>query len=311
MKNKITSFIRKLTGTESLTERINQLEEHCVYDIGQLKIAPLKQKKRVHSLREVECKVHSQVGDDGIIQWLINNIEIPNQEFLEFGVQNYKESNTRFLLKHDNWRGVVIDGNRKFIDYIKNDALYWKHDLKAIYSFITKKNINDLIQQNFALQDIGLLSIDIDGNDYWIWKEITSIKPRIVICEFNSLWGMVEEVTIPYQESFERSNAHYSHLYFGASLQALKCLGERKGYRFIGTNSSGINAFFVREDLAEGLLAKIDNITASPSRHRESRNESGRLTYLDRDASLQLLKDLPLFDLKSQEKKKVREIFNL
>lgn len=93
-------------------------------------------------------KVYSQWKEDGIIQYLINNIEIKNKTFIEFGVENYTEANTRFLLVNNNWAGLVIDGSQKNIDYIKKDNIYWRHNLKAECAFITAENINDLFSSN-------------------------------------------------------------------------------------------------------------------------------------------------------------------
>ena len=202
-------------------------------------------KAKISSLREGEFKVFSQFGEDGIIQYLIDKIDIPNKIFIEFGVQNYTESNTRFLLMNNYWRGLVIDGSKKHIDFIQNDDIYWRFGLTAVNQFITEENINQIIKNYTSIEDIGLLSIDLDGNDYWIWKAIDAIKPRIVICEYNSLFGSENCVTIPYKKDFVRSN----YFFWGTSLSAIYQLAVEKGYDFIGTNSAGNNAFFLRSDI--------------------------------------------------------------
>src|SRR5215217_8673163 len=99
-----------------------------------------KNKIRVQSLEEVEFQVFSQRGEDGIIQYIINQLDIPNKIFIEFGVENYTESNTRFLLINNNWSGLVIDGSAENIRFIKEDFIYWKYDITAYHSFITKDN---------------------------------------------------------------------------------------------------------------------------------------------------------------------------
>ena len=154
-------------------------------------LAEMNSKKSIiESLDEVEFQVFSQRGEDGIIQYILSKIEVPNKIFVEFGVETYTESNTRFLLISNNWSGLVIDGSKKNIDFIKKDFIYWKYDITAVESFITKENINQLIgNYTKEIQDIGLLSVDIDGNDYWVWESIECIKPRIVICEYNSAFG--------------------------------------------------------------------------------------------------------------------------
>jgi hypothetical protein len=120
----------------------------------------------IDHLYDVEFKVFSQWGDDGIIQYLIRNLDIPNKTFVEFGVENYTESNTRFLLINNNWSGLVMDGSSENISYIKNDEIYWQYDLQAKHAFIDVDNVNDLISCAGFSEELGLLHIDIDGNDY-------------------------------------------------------------------------------------------------------------------------------------------------
>ena len=122
------------------------------------------QKQDIASLDEVEFQIFSQRGEDGIIQYIINKIEIPNPVFIEFGVETYVESNTRFLLMNNNWSGLVIDGSKKNINFIKNDFIYWKYNITAVESFITKDNINSLISSYTKIEDIGLLSVDIGSH---------------------------------------------------------------------------------------------------------------------------------------------------
>jgi len=249
-------------------------------------------------LQNNEFQVFSQWGEDGIIQMLLRHIEIPSKIFVEFGVENYTESNTRFLLVNNNWAGLVIDGSPEHISYIKQDSIYWQHNLKAVQAFLDKDNINKIISENGIKGEIGILSIDIDGNDYWVWQAIDVVNPAIVIIEYNSRFGKDKAVTIPYNPSFVRSDAHYSMLYAGASLKALYNLGKAKGYSFVGCNSVGNNAFFVRQDLkptaikeltvAEGYIA---------SQFRESRDEKGNLSYLSWDEGNKILSSLPLVDL--------------
>ena len=245
-----------------------------------------------------EFRVFSQWGEDGIIQFLIDNIKIDRKIFVEFGCADYKESNTRFLIINDNWAGLVIDSNEKSIKHIKKDPIYWQHNLKAARSFITKDNINNLIKENGIQGEIGLLSIDIDGNDYWVWQAINVISPAIVIIEYNFRFGKKRAVTIPYDENFDRSKAHYSMIYYGASLKAQYLLAKKKGYVFVGCNSAGNNAFFVRRDL------KPDNI-AQPTveqgfvtgQFREARDEAGNLSFLSPQDEEKIIASMPLVEV--------------
>ena len=150
------------------------------------------QGKQSSKIIDYEFQVFSQWGEDGIISYLVNNIDIENNFFIEFGVENYLESNTRFLLKKFNWSGLIIDSSQKNIDYIKKDKIYWQHDINALCEFISRENVNKIFLENISQKNIGLLSIDIDGNDYWVWKAITTIDPSIVVIEYNSILGIAK-----------------------------------------------------------------------------------------------------------------------
>lgn len=258
-------------------------------------------------LSRFEFKVFSQWGEDGIIQYLIHHIEIPNKVFIEFGVSDYTESCTRFLLINDNWSGLVMDSSKSNIDFIKSDDIYWRYDLKAVCSFITRDKINQLIRQNIKEKDIGLLIIDIDGNDYWIWETIDGINPRIVVCEYNGIFGREHFITIPYEEKFNRTKKHYSNLYSGASLPAICLLAEKKGYVFVGCNSNGNNAFFVRKDICPLPPVSYKEGFVMP-KFRESRDRKSQLTYLSGPERIRAIFDMEVFDLKSKKNVLIRDI---
>ena len=204
---------------------------------------------------DAEFKVFSEYGEDGIIQYLIKQIGVLGQSsFIELGAENYEEANTRFLLINNNWRGLNIDGSPENIAQVRDTRLCWNSNLTAVSCFIDSDNINLLFAQNgFFKEDVGLLSIDIDGNDYWVWDKISDIEPVIVIVEFNSVFGAIHAVTVPYDPKFLRNKAHSSCLYFGASLRALELLGKHKCYALVGCNSAGNNVFFVLLDHLNGI----------------------------------------------------------
>ncbi len=251
----------------------------------------------INDIHKTEMKVFSQWGEDGIIQWLIQRVPIKNPVFVEFGVENYRESNTRFLLIANNWKGLVIDSSENNIKEIKSSEIYWKFQLQAIASFVTRDNINSILEGEGIVGDIGLLSIDIDGNDYWVWEAISVISPRIVICEYNSIFGAEKAISIPYNQNFQRTQAHYSNLYYGASLPALCRLVEQKGYVFVGSNSAGNNAFFVRKDLSSGLPSLSASEGYVMSLYRESRDEDGNLSYISGEKRLQVISDMPVVNV--------------
>jgi len=253
----------------------------------------------LEDIQLAEYKVFSQWKDDGIIQFLVNYLNIPNRVFIEFGVENYNESNTRFLLMNNNWKGLILDGSPANIASIKEQDIYWKYDLTAVHSFVTAENINDTIKANGFSGEIGLLHIDIDGNDYWTWKAINCVNPVIVIMEYNSVFGKEMPWTTPYNASFNRTAAHHSNLYFGASITALTDLAEEKGYKFIGCNSNGNNAYFVRNDHIGGLKALSAQEGYVLSKFRESRDEKGNLTYLSGEDRKKILHGMEIFNTRT------------
>lgn len=253
------------------------------------------------NFREAEFKVFSQFGDDGIIQYLIARLEIPQEltSFVEFGVQDYSESNTRFLLLNDNWRGLVMDGDKGNIESITVRDMYWRHDLTALCRWIDRDNINAILEESGFSGPIGILSIDIDGNDYWVWQRIEAVQPVIVIAEYNSVFGARQAITVPYEPAFHRTKAHYSNLYWGASLSALASLARAKGYAFVGSNLAGNNAYFVHETYLGrgGVVAVAPEQGYVESRFRESRDERGRLTYLGGAARRRMIAGMPVYDV--------------
>lgn len=250
-------------------------------------------------IKEAEFKVFSQFGEDGILQYLIRKIGIGSElrTFVEFGVETYEEANTRFLLINDNWSGLIIDGSPASIDRVRADSIYWRNGLTAIAAFIDTDNINQLIGDNGFRGEIGLLSIDIDGNDYWVWDRLDIVNPVVVVAEYNSVFGANHAITIPYEPSFVRGNAHYSHLYWGASLKALNLVAARKGYALVGCNSAGNNAFFVRRDRLNGLKELSPEEAYVESKFKESRDASGQLTFLIGEKRLKEIRAMPVYDV--------------
>ena len=250
--------------------------------------------------REAEFRVFSQFGEDGIIQHLTNRVPIKNDVFVEFGVEDYSESNTRFLLVKDNWRGLIIDADDAHREFLRRSELDWRHQIDAVTAFIDRDNINSLITEAGIEGDIGLLSVDLDGNDYWVLEAIDAVSPRILIVEYNSVFGPEAAITIPYDPGFARSKANSTWLYWGASLAALTRLADSKGYALVAGNTAGNNAFFVRRDVAGDVTELSVARAYSPSRFRESRGKKGELTHVsDHRDRLELIRDEPVWDVEA------------
>lgn len=196
-------------------------------------------------------KVYSQNDEDGIIEEIFNRIGTTNKIFVEFGVQNGLECNSHYLL-HKGWSGLWIEGNGKdcheinsrFFPVIKTEQL------KIRQAFITKDNINTLIAEGGIVDEIDLLSIDIDGNDWHVWQAIYVVKPRVVVIEYNAKFPPNHAWVMAYNEKHLWDGSDCQ----GASLKALELLGRAIGYQLVGTNLNGANAFFVKKELAKDLF---------------------------------------------------------
>jgi len=192
-------------------------------------------------------KTYSQSDEDGIIQEIFNRIGTSNRTFVEFGVESGIECDSVKLLV-EGWRGLWLEGSPTRITQIRKNfqAFLDERRLAVNEAFVAAENIDALLEQGGVTGEIDLLSIDIDNNDYWVWKAITVIQPRVVVIEYNAALRPPLSLVVPYdpERRWDGSN------YFGASLEALVRLGRSKGYRVVGCNFSGANAFFVRDDIA-------------------------------------------------------------
>lgn len=304
---RIQNVISESTANKVLEALAGKIDELKVL-VARTSITDMRRQGICEDIHDAEFRVFSQFGDDGIIQYLIHNMDIPSKTFIEFGVQTYVESNTRFLLMNNNWKGLVIEGDQASVDLIRRDDIYWRHDLTAVNEFVTKENINRIFTDNGFTGEIGLLSIDIDGNDYWIWECIDAVDPVIVIVEYNSVFGPRHAVTVPYRPDFVRTSAHYSNLYWGASLKAFCLLGEKKGYCFAGCNSNGNNAYFIRKDRIGNLRALSADEGYVESRFRESRDKEGRLTYVSGPERLKLIENMIVHDIETGRERTIKSL---
>jgi len=276
MINLIKQKIIKILNLDKITDNQNEIKKL----LGE---TALKEEKEANNINDYELKIFSQFGEDGIIDYLIKSLKIEEKNFIEFGVENYEEANTRFLLESRNWSGLIFDSSKEHIDFIKGKNYYWKQNLIAKCEFITSENINSLIQEHNGDREVGLLSIDVDGNDYWIWKAINGIIPKIVVIEYNARLGKKKSIVTPYKKDFNRIKEHHSSIYFGASLMAIYKLAKEKNYSLVGTNINGSNAFCVHNDVLKN--SNIKSLSPEQCFHKNSfnelRDEKGNI--LDRD----------------------------
>ena len=285
----------------------DELEKKLILKAKRLSLDHNKIKK-IDNLAKVEFQVSSQWGEDGIIDWILSKFTKLPKIFLEIGTQDYRESNTRFLLINRNYDGYIIEGDARATKNIMSQRVYWKHNLTIKNKFVNKDNINNLVEEMNIPKKIGLLSLDIDGVDYWVLKELSVLDPSIIICEYNSLFGQKKSVTVPYKNNYIRSEEHYSNLYYGASIKAFINQMKKKNYFLIGTNSAGNNAFFIKKNHWNKANKLIIKKKIFDAKFRESRDVKGNLSFLNKKKSLELIKNKLMIDLRNYKKKRIFEL---
>lgn len=290
-------------GARHILQHMEEEQDRTRLAIGRLETHLLAQRTTPpKDLSEVEFSVFSQFGEDGIIAYLVGQVAPTETTFVEVGTGDYRESNTRFLLQNNNWRGLVIDGAEDHVNFVMTTHLCWKYDVEPVSSFVTRDNINQLVTDNGFTGRIGLMSMDVDGNDYWLWEALTAVDPAIVVCEYNARWGDRATITVPYDPAFVNSEAHISQTYFGASLGALVHQATTRGYRFVGCASNGANAFFVREDVAGDLPIHTTQSGYRASRFLTARADDGSLARERNPAAiLAMTAHLPVVDVTTGE----------
>jgi len=195
-----------------------------------------------------EKKIFSQNGEDGItvkLMELIYNGNNDNKFYVEFGVENGTECNTRILRELYNWTGLQMDGS------------YYNDKINLQKEFITKENIVQLFVKYNVPQNINVLSVDIDFNDFYCLKEIlANYKCDIIICEYNATHSYNEDKIIIYDKNGRWDGSNY----FGASLLSLDKLAKKYNYSLIYCNANGVNSFFVHNDLIKDKNIQFKNV---------------------------------------------------
>lgn len=202
-----------------------------------------------NGLHRYEYSLLSQNGEDGIIRYLFSEIGFQSRYFVEFGF-GALQCNALRLMLHEGFRGLMMDGSAEQCDFFNRAAENMKiPGVRAVNTFIDLENLESLFRDNDVPAEIDFLSIDVNGNDYWFWEKLECTSARVACIEYNAGIGPSLSWTIPYAADFERFNAHPSGFFAGASLKALETLGKKKGYRLVGCDSTGTNAFFLRDDI--------------------------------------------------------------
>jgi len=227
----------------------------------------INQYKEMHSrgfkfsFSDIGFRKYSQNAEDGILLYIFSIIGTSNKTCVEICGGNGIQNNTANLIINHGWNGLLFDGSKANIETAKNfysrNPDTFSFPPKIVHAWITKSNINKLIEDAGVTGEVDLLSIDIDGNDYWLWEAITVIKPRVFVAEIQCVWGSEAAVTIPYKDDFKTQYIQGYGVYCGASLPAFVKLSKQKGYRLIGVEKYGFNAFFMRDDIGTDSFPEL------------------------------------------------------
>ncbi|WP_440613447.1 hypothetical protein [Candidatus Pelagibacter sp. HIMB1748] len=266
----------------------------------------------IKNLDEISFKVFSQNNEDAILEFLILSLKLKNIKFIEIGTENYSESNTRFIYEKYNCDGLIVDNTSDLIKEVSKQLDVWKGNLSIEERFVNSENINVLINKHFPNKNIDIFSIDIDGIDYWILKQLPDNISKIIVAEYNPYFGPELEITVPYSENFNRTKYHPSNLCWGMSLRALINLMKDKGFNFIGSNSLRNNAFFVKNDFIN--LLPLDSINTSDlenftnARFRENKSKTNKLGFNSPEKNLTTIQDCEVLNLKDGKIYKIKEL---
>lgn len=211
-------------------------------------------------LANFEKKVYSQNGEDGVLKKIFSLLRIKRGYFVEFGVQDGNECNTRYLREVKHWSGLMMDGSN------------YRPEINLQQEFITAENINALFEKYSVPKEFDLLSIDIDLNDFYVWNAMSSqYRPKVVVIEYNAAFLPHEDKIVIYNPLgiWDATN------YFGASILALFKLGQKKGYSLVYADSNGVNLFFIRNDLIASMKKKLINVNRIEAIYRSPKYGQG------------------------------------
>lgn len=244
-----------LSNTELELTNNKLLQTQLFLNYQQLK----KNKKLIPLVKEVGFRIFSQNDEDGLLLYIFSLIGTQNKKCIEIASGTPHGANTTNLICNWGWHGLLVDSD---INAIKQSIHFYKnHKDTLLYppvitnEWVTKDNVNKILKNNKFTGIIDLLSLDLDGIDYWVWDSLKEISPRVVIAEYRYIWGEKKSVTVPYKADFNRFDTH-PH-YYGASLHAFVKLAEKKGYRLVSCNKYGFNAFFIKNGIGEKYLPEI------------------------------------------------------
>lgn len=289
-------FLKKINLDKKIFDKV-------IFNIGIKNISEnRKSYSDITNIQNAELKIHSQNGEDGIIDFLLSSLRlIPgNTNFVEIGVGDYRESNTRFIYNRFHPKGLIVDCIEGLENKVNPHVNLWKGDLRICNQNVNSDNINSILKK-YCDYEIDLFSLDIDSIDYWILKKLPKNISKIFIVEYNPVFGPNLKITVPDIKGFDRTKYHYSNLCYGMSLRALIEVMKEKNYYFIGTNLQKMNAFFISNDFAKKDFfhnIEINNLEYyTNSNIRDSRDKNNKLNYLSGEKKLKEIQNCEVINL--------------
>ena len=244
---------RMQIGTNGINDQLRHVE-HNVNSLVRHEYVDQVALPFPHNVLSQRFHVWSQNEEDGITLALVKMVGSTTRRFVELGAGT-NGGNTGFLAETCGWTGLMVDGSQANAEQLV--ARFSQFGVVVKGSWITTDNVNLLVRDSGMSGEIDLLSLDIDGNDYWIWQRLDACSPRIVVLEFNPAFGPARAVTVQYDPAFYRPTfKDVRRQFYGASLTAFERLGREKGYRLVLVEPSrGVNAYFLRNDVGMGVPA--------------------------------------------------------
>ena len=286
---------------------LSKISSQNKYSIGLSHILNFRVKySKIKNINDLDFKIFSQNGEDGIIDYLLHSLKIDKPKFIEIGVGDYTECNTRFLFERCSPKGLIIDCLKDLEKKISKNIKLWRADLTILEKMISPDNINVILKKFNFHNKVDLFSLDIDGIDYWVLKELPKNFSKIAVIEFNSNFGYKKEISVPLIKNFDRTKYHYSNLCYGASLKAIINLMKKKGFVFIGTNLHRVNAFFVQKKLLKKINLNLNSKNLknnTDSNIRESRDKKNKLTYLTSKKKIKIIGNCKVIDVSKKKYK--------
>ncbi len=291
MKGGFTSRLGAALTSSTLEESVNQLAsrqaalERQSQILLSLRYRELSAETRAGlTFDDVGFDVFSATNEDGILLYVFSLIGMSSRRAVDIGAAGIRGSNVANLIVNHGFEVLLVDGDEKKLD--EATAFFGRHHQCALFpptsvaTRVTRESVSSMVTGNGFEGEIDLLCLDIDGVDYWIWKALEGVDPRVVVVEYQDILGPDRSWTVPYRADFSvgdypQNREHYN--YCSASLRAFTKLGKQKGYRLAGCNRGGWNAFFIKNGVGDDLLPEV----SVESCFRYSWNEYGMKTRFE------------------------------